>query len=72
MAMMKQRNPKSLLVLLVPIALILGGAGLAALGVAWGSLALIVAGLVVAAAGVVWIVLWSVLVLELSNPFDWF
>jgi len=54
--------------LLMPLILVLGGAGLAALGVTQGSLALIVTGLVVAAAGV----LWGVLVLELTNPFDLF
>ncbi|MBL9002442.1 MAG: hypothetical protein JNK25_15030 [Phycisphaerae bacterium] len=52
----------------MPLILVLGGAGLAALGVTQGSLALIVAGLIVAAAGV----LWGVITLELTNPFDWF
>ena len=54
--------------LLMPLILVLGGAGLAALGVAQGSLVLIVMGLVVVAVGV----LWSVVVLELTNPFEWF
>ena len=53
--------------LLMPLVLVLGGAGLAALGVVQGSLVLIVMGLVVVAAGV----LWSVVVLDLTNPFDW-
>jgi hypothetical protein len=56
-----------LLVLLMPLILVIGGAGLAALGVTQGSLVLIVTGLVVAGAGV----LWGVLTLELANPFDW-
>lgn len=54
--------------LLMPLILVLGGAGLAALGVVQGSLVLIVMGLVVVAVGV----LWSVVVLELANPFEWF
>lgn len=54
--------------LLMPLILVLGGAGLAALGVTQASLALIVTGLVVAAAGV----LWGVIMLDLSNPFDLF
>jgi hypothetical protein len=54
--------------LLMPLILVLGGAGLAALGVVQGSLVLIVMGLVVVAVGV----LWSVVVLELTNPFEWF
>ena len=54
--------------LLMPLILVLGGAGLAALGVVQGSLVLIVMGLVVVAAGV----LWSVVALELTNPFEWF
>ncbi len=54
--------------LLMPLVLVLGGAGLVALGVSIGSLWLCVAGLVVAAAGV----LWGVITLELANPFDWF
>jgi hypothetical protein len=52
----------------MPLILVLCGAGLAALGVVQGSLVLIVMGLVVVAAGV----LWSVVALELTNPFDWF
>jgi hypothetical protein len=58
----------NLIGLLMPLILVLGGAGLAALGVVQGSLVLIVMGLVVVAAGV----LWSVVVLDLANPFDWF
>ena len=54
--------------LLMPLILVLGGAGLAALGFVQGSLVLIVMGLVVVAVGV----LWSVVVLELTNPFEWF
>lgn len=54
--------------LLMPLILVLGGAGLATLGLMQGSLVLIVMGLVVVAAGV----LWSVVVLDLTNPFDWF
>jgi len=57
----------NLIGLLMPLILVLGGAGLAALGVVQGSLVLIVMGLVVVAAGV----LWSVVVLDLANPFDW-
>lgn len=56
------------LVLLMPLILVLGGAGLAALGVTQGSLPLIVAGLVMAGAGVI----WGVITLELANPFDLF
>lgn len=55
-------------VLVMPLMLVLGGGGLAALGVMQGSLPLIVAGLVVAGAGV----LWGVITLELANPFDLF
>ncbi len=54
--------------LLMPLILVLGGAGLAGLGLMQGSLALIVTGVVVAAAGV----FWSVVMLDLTNPFDWF
>ena len=54
--------------LLMPLILVLGGTGLATLGLMQGSLVLIVMGLVVVAAGV----LWSVVVLDLTNPFDWF
>jgi hypothetical protein len=57
----------NLIGLLMPLILVLGGAGLAALGVVQGSLVLIVMGLIVVAAGV----LWSVVVLDLANPFDW-
>lgn len=62
------RKGRGLIGILMPLILVLGGAGLAALGVTQGSLALIVAGLIVAAAGV----LWGVITLELTNPFDWF
>ena len=54
--------------LLFPFILVVGGAGVAALGLTQGWLVLIVTGLIVAAAGV----LWSVMVLDLTNPFDWF
>jgi hypothetical protein len=67
--MKKKRGIVGFLIgLLMPLILVLGGAGLAALGVMQGSLLLIVMGLVVAAAGV----LWSVVVLDLTNPFDLF
>ena len=67
--MNKKRGAIELLIgLLMPLMLVLGGAGLAALGLTQGSLVLIVMGLVTAAAGV----LWGVLVLDLANPFDWF
>jgi hypothetical protein len=64
----KRGSSGNLIGLLMPLILVLGGAGLAALGVVQGSLVLIVMGLVVVAAGV----LWSVVALELTNPFDWF
>lgn len=67
--MKKQRGALGVLVgLLMPLVLILGGAGLVALGVMETSLVLIVVGAVVAAAGV----LWGVMMFELANPFDWF
>jgi len=67
--MKKKRGMIEFLVrLLMPFILILGGAGLATLGVTQGSLAIIVAGLIVAAAGV----LWGVIMLDLTNPFDLF
>lgn len=67
--MEKKRGALGLLiVLLMPLLLVLGGAGLAAVGVTQGSLPLILAGLVVTGAGV----LWGVITLELSNPFDLF
>jgi hypothetical protein len=66
--MKKQRGMVACLIgLLLPLILVLGGAGLAALGVTQGSLALIVAGLIITVAGV----LWGVITLELANPFDW-
>ena len=52
--------------LLMPFILILGGAGLVTLGIMHGSLLLIVAEAIVAAAGV----LWGVMMLDLTNPFD--
>jgi len=65
----KKRGSSGYLIgLLMPLILVLCGAGLAALGVVQGSLVLIVMGLVVVAAGV----LWSVVALELTNPFEWF
>ena len=65
----KKRGSSGYLIgLLMPLILVLCGAGLAALGVVQGSLVLIVMGLVVVTAGV----LWSVVALELTNPFDWF
>ena len=57
-----------LIALLMPLIFVLGGAGLAALGVTNGSLLLIVMGAVVVAAGV----LWAVVMLDLTNPFDLF
>ncbi len=67
--MKKKRGMIEFLIrLLMPLILILGGAGLVALGVMQGSLVLIVMGVVVAAAGV----LWSVIMLDLTNPFDLF
>ena len=53
---------------LMPLILILAGAGLVVLGVTQGPLWLLVAGLVLVGAGV----LWGVLMLDLSNPFDLF
>lgn len=50
----------------MPILLILGGAGLAALGLSQGSLVLMAMGAVVAASGV----LWGVIMLDIANPFD--
>lgn len=67
--MKKERSRVGFVVmLLMPLALVLVGAGLAALGVMNGSLSLVVAGLVVAGAGV----LWGIIGLELTNPFDLF
>lgn len=67
---MKQRRGfvGHLVGLLMPLILILLGAGLAALGITQGWLVLLVTGGVVAAAGV----LWGVIVLDVTNPFDWF
>ncbi len=67
---MTQRRPvmRTLVGWLMPLILVLGGAGLAACGLWLASLVLIVMGAVVAAAGV----LWGVIVLDLSNPFDLF
>lgn len=52
--------------LLMPLLLVLGGAGLAALGLRQGSLLLMAMGAIVALGGV----LWAFVVLELANPFD--
>lgn len=54
--------------LLMPLILVLTGAGLATLGIMNASLMLIIMGVIVAAAGVI----WGVIVLELTNPFDLF
>ncbi len=54
--------------LLMPLILVLAGAGLVTLGIVQGSLVLIVMGVVVAASGV----LWGVIMLDLTNPFDLF
>lgn len=65
----KKRGALGLLIgLLMPLILVLGGAGLAGLGVMQGSLPLIVVGLVLTGAGV----LWGVIMLDLANPFDLF
>ena len=67
--MAKRQGPLKLVVgLLTPLILVFGGAGLAALGLTQGWLVLVLAGLIVAAGGV----LWSVVMLDLTNPFDWF
>ncbi len=65
---MKKPRGRSLIVVLMPLLLVLGGVGLASLGLWQGSLVLMALGVLVAAAGV----LWSVIVLDLANPFDWF
>ncbi len=64
----KQGLIKLIVGLLFPFILVLGGAGLAVLGLMQGWLVLVLTGLIVVAAGV----LWSVVVLDLANPFDWF
>ena len=56
----------SVIGLLMPLILILGGAGLASLGVSQGSLVLMVMGAVIVLAGV----LWGVIMMDLANPFD--
>lgn len=67
--MKKKRSALGILIgLLMPFILILGGAGLSALGIMQGSLWLIVTGLVLVAAGV----LWAVVMVDLANPFDLF
>jgi hypothetical protein len=67
--MKKKRELVGFLIgILMPLILVLCGAGLAALGLMQGSLVLIVMGLVVATAGV----LWGVVMLVLTNPFGWF
>jgi hypothetical protein len=58
----------SLIGLLMPLILILGGAGLVSLGVSQGSLVLMVMGAVIVLAGV----LWGVIMMDLANPFDLF
>ena len=65
---MKKPRGRSLIVVLMPLLLVLGGVGLASIGLWQGSLVLMALGVLVAAAGV----LWSVIVLDLANPFDWF
>ncbi len=65
---MKKPRGRSLIVVLMPLLLVLGGVGLASLGLWQGSLVLMALGVLVAAAGV----LWSVIVLDLADPFDWF
>ena len=65
---MKKPRGRSLIAVLMPLLLVLGGVGLASLGLWQGSLVLMALGVLVAAAGV----LWSVIVLDLANPFDWF
>lgn len=66
---MKRSGPtRSLAVLLMPLVLLIAGAGIAVLGAAFGSLVVIVAGLAVGAAGA----LWAVVMLDLANPFEWF
>jgi len=54
--------------LLMPLLLVLGGAGLAALGLWQGSLVLMAMGAIVALSGV----LWGVVMLDLANPLDLF
>ncbi len=67
--MRKKRELVGVLIgILMPLILVLGGAGLAAIGVTQGSLTLIVAGLIVAGAGI----LWGVIALVLTGPFSWF
>ena len=65
---MKKPRGRSLIVVLMPLLLVLGGVGLASIGLWQGSLVLMALGVLVAAAGV----LWSVIVLDLADPFDWF
>ena len=65
---MEKPRGRSLILVLMPLLLILGGAGLALLGLWQGSLVLMAIGVVVAVVGV----LWSVIVLDLANPFEWF
>lgn len=67
--MRKRRGPLGVVIeLLMPLTLVLGGVGLAALGIGQGSLLLVGTGLALAAAGV----LWSVVTLALTSPFDLF
>jgi hypothetical protein len=66
------KGPKSIIRsavwLLMPLLLVLGGAGLAAMGLSHGSLVLMAMGAIVALSGV----LWGVIMLDLANPFDLF
>ncbi len=66
------KKPKSIIRsavwLLMPLLLVLGGAGLAALGLSRGSLVLMAMGAIIALSGV----LWGVIMLDLANPFDLF
>jgi len=66
------KKPKSIIRsavwLLMPLLLVLGGAGLAALGLWQGWLLLMAMGAIVALGGV----LWAAVMLDLANPFDLF
>lgn len=66
------KNPRglvgSVIAASMPLLLVLGGAGIASLGLWLGSPVLMALGAVVAVAGVV----WGIIVLDLTNPFDWF
>lgn len=58
----------NLIGLLMPLILVLGGAGLATAGLTQGSLLLIGAGIGVFLLGIA----WAFVMLDLTNPFDWF